>query len=350
MQSITNNNSSSAPVVAKNGMVASSQPLASQIGLDILKAGGSAIDAAIAVNAALGLMEPHMCGIGGDLFAIVWDAKSEELYGLNASGPAPKGLSYQDLTETLKNKELTQLPAHGVLSVSVPGAVDGWFKLHERQGRLSMQEILRPVIHHAENGFPVTPIIAEQWAQWADDLEDVSSGDFRKIYQPDGRAPKAGGIFKNTDLAESYSAIARDGRDAFYEGEISQRLIDFIREQGGYLEASDLADYQSEWVEPVSVNYRGYDVYELPPNGQGLAALQMLKLLENDDLNALGHMSSDCLHLMLEAKKLVFEDRARFYADPAYAEIPVKDLLSDGYNKVAAKFNRRVGSKYSARW
>ena len=334
MQSITNNQKhSSVPVQGKNGMVASSQPLATEIGLNILKAGGNAIDAAIATNAALGLMEPHMCGIGGDLFVIGWDANSGSLYGLNASGPSPEGLSYEELLKVLEERELTNFPIHDALSVSVPGTVDGWFKLYESKGCLPMEEILAPAIHYAENGFPLTPIIAKQWAQWVENLEELASGDFKKIYQPGGRCPSKGEVFKNPALASSYAAIARNGRGAFYQGEIGQRLVDFICKEGGYLQSCDLADYDSQWIDPVSVNYRGYEIYELPPNGQGLAALQILKLLENDDLRSLGHLNPDCLHLMLEAKKLAFEDRARFYADPEHAENHVSELLSDSYNK-----------------
>ncbi len=311
-------------------MVCSSQPLATQVGIDVLKTGGSAVDAAIAVNAALGLMEPTGSGIGGDLFAIVYSAKENKLYGLNASGRSPLALSYDKLQAELKKLKRKTIPSHGLLPISVPGCVDGWFELHQRFGKLPMAKVLAPAIAYARNGFPVTQVIAHYWQSNAAVLKD-QAGAFKQAFMPDGRAPKEGEIFKNPHLANTYALLAKEGRDVFYQGEIAQRIHAFMQEQGGYLGKEDLAQHRSTWVEPVSVNYRGYDVFELPPNGQGIAALQMLNILEGFDLKKMGRQSVEALHVMIEAKKLAFEDRARFYADPVFAKIPLQGLLSKDY-------------------
>ncbi|GAB5559725.1 MAG: gamma-glutamyltransferase [Synoicihabitans sp.] len=316
-------------VIAPHGMVATSQPLAAQIGLDVLKAGGNAIDAAIATNAALGLMEPTGCGIGGDLFAIVWHAKDQKLYGLNASGRSPLGLSYDQLRAELAELEVEHIPSRGVLPVSVPGAVDGWYELHEKFGRTPMPELLAPTIRYAEAGFPVTELIAYYW-KYAYRFEDVP-GSAHETWMPGGVAPKKGEIFKNPDLARTYRRIAAGGRDVFYRGEIADEIDAFMRANGGYLRKADLEAHTSTWVDPVSVNYRGYDLFELPPNSQGIAALQMLNILEGFDIRSMGRDSPEALHVMIEAKKLAFEDRAKFYADPDFSDIPLEWLLSKEY-------------------
>lgn len=318
-----------AEVIAPNGMVATSQPLAAQIGLDVLKAGGNAIDAAIATNAALGLMEPTGCGIGGDLFAIVWSARDQKLYGLNASGRSPLGLSYDQIQAELAKLGVETIPSRGMLPISVPGAVDGWYELHEKFGRMPMAEILAPAIEYAEKGFPVTELIAFYW-KYATLYQDIP-GAAHETWMPGGVAPKKGEIFKNPDLANTYRRIAAGGRDAFYRGEIADEIDVFMRAHGGYLRKADLEAHTSTWIDPVSVNYRGYDVFELPPNGQGIAALQMLNILEGYDLRSMGRQSPEALHLMIEAKKLAFEDRAKFYGDPDFSEIPLEWLLSKDY-------------------
>lgn len=331
-------------VIAQNGMVCTSQPLATQVGLDILKNGGNAIDAAIAANAALGLMEPTGCGIGGDLFAIVWDAKSKKLYGLNASGRSPRSLSLQ----WFKDNGYTSIPAFGPLPVSVPGAVDGWFELHSKFGNLPMDKILEPAIEYAKNGFPVSELIGYYIGRSARFLSKYEG--FSEVYMPKGKAPAKGEIFKNPFLANTYSKIAKEGRDAFYKGEIAHTIADYIKEQGGFLSYEDLSNHISEWVEPVSTNYRGYDVWELPPNGQGIAALQMLNILENHDISSLGLFNSEYLHLLTEAKKLAFEDRAKYYADPDFNNIPLDQLISKDYGKQRDKLinHDRAARRYDA--
>ena len=324
------------PLLAANGVAATAQPLASQIAVDILKAGGSAVDAAIAANAALGLMEPTGNGIGGDLFAIIWDPETEQLYGLNASGRSPQGLSLEELRERVG--EDGSIPSHGSLPVSVPGAVDGWFEMHDRFGRLPMSQVLAPAIAYAEDGFPVTEVIAYYWElnrrsherRFEEGMiEEIANT--RATYWSDGAAPVAGDVFRNPDLAQTYRVLAEGGREAFYEGDIAETIDAYMRRIGGFLRAEDLAAHTSEWIEPVSVDYRGYTVHELPPNGQGIAALQMLAVLEDYDLAAMGFGSADSLHVQIEAKRLAFEDRARFYADPDFAPAPVKALVSDAY-------------------
>ncbi len=312
-------------VIAPQGMAATSQPLATQIALDILKAGGSAADAAIAANAALGLMEPTGSGIGGDLFAIVWDAEKEELTGLNGSGRAPKALSLQ----TFKDMGLDSIPPRGPLPVSVPGAVDGWFELHARYGRLPMNELLAPAIAYATDGFPVSEYIAYGWASNTEKLKDYPG--FADTFMPDGKAPRKGQVFRNPRLARTYQTIADDGRDAFYKGVIARKIDSYMTEHGGFLRYEDMAEHKSEWVRPVSTNYRGYDIYELPPNGQGIAALQILNILEGYDIKSMGFGTAEYIHTFVEAKKLAFEDRARFYADMDFVEVPVDRLVSKEY-------------------
>ncbi|WCL55418.1 gamma-glutamyltransferase [Gimibacter soli] len=328
------------PALATNGMAATSQPLATQAALDVLKAGGTAVDAAIAANAVLGLVEPTGNGMGGDLFAIVWDPKTKKLYGLNASGHSPKGQTLDDLKAKVKAKGLDAIPGWGVLPVTVPGTVDGWFTLHGKFGKLPMKDNLAPAIHYAREGYPVTQLISYYMqrsqpmfeAKFKDGvLEEIDN--YRKTYLIDGKAPAEGQIFKNPDLANTFEAIAEGGRDAFYNGPLTDTMVAYFKRLGGALTKEDFASQHADWVEPTSTNYRGYDVWELPPNGQGIAVLQMLNILEGYDLKAMGHNSVDYLHVMAEAKKLVYEDRARFYADPKFVDVPVEGLLSKAYAK-----------------
>jgi len=260
-------------VIARNGMVATSQPLATQTALDILKSGGSAVDAAIAANAVLGLMEPTGCGIGGDLFVIIWDSKSKQLYGLNASGRSPASLSL----EYFQKNNLKSIPPYGPLPVTVPGCVDGWFEMHNRFGRLKMSRLLAPAIRYAREGFPVSEVIAYAWQ--LNIPERLPYPGFKEIFTINGRAPEKGDIFTNKHLAHTYELIATNGRDYFYKGDIARVIDKYMRENGGFLSYDDLAAHKSEWIDPVSTNYRGYDIWELPPNGQGIAALQILNIL-----------------------------------------------------------------------
>lgn len=316
-------------VIALHGMAATSHPLATNAALDILKAGGSAVDAAIAANAMLGLVEPTGNGIGGDLFAMVWDAKSQKLYGLNASGRSPKSLTLQMLRARLKADGLDHIPALGPLPVSVPGAVDGWFELHGRFGTLPMKQVLEPAIRTAREGHPVAELIAHYWGRSVPRLSPFAG--FSEQFTVSGKAPKKGDIWKNPNLANTLDTIAKGGRDAFYKGRVAKTIGDYIKAQGGYLSAEDFAAHHSEWVAPVSTNYRGYDVWELPPNSQGIAALQMLNLLEASDFSKIPFGSTEHLHLAAEAKKIAFEDRAKFYADPAFNALPVAELISKRY-------------------
>lgn len=327
-------------VIAVHGMACTSQPLATQAALDILKAGGNAIDAAIAANAVLGLVEPISNGIGGDLFAIVWDAESKQLYGLNASGRSPASLTL----EYFREKGYEKIPAYGPLSVSVPGCVDGWFELHKRFGSMDMKNILQPAISYAREGFPVSEIIAYYWAGNARSLSRFPH--VREVYMPGGKAPEKGEIFKNPYLANTLDNIAEGGRDAFYKGEIARTIATFMKEQGGFLSYEDLAGHSSEWVAPVSTTYRGYEVWELPPNGQGIAALQILNILEGYDIASMGFGSSEYIHHFVEAKKLAFEDRAKYYADPAFNDLPVRELISKEY---AAKRRELINPERASR-
>lgn len=312
-------------VISQQGMAATSHPLATQVALDVLKKGGSAIDAAIAANACLGLMEPTGCGIGGDLFAIVWDAKTKKLHGLNASGRSPKSMTKEELFM----RGITRFPAHGPLPVSVPGAVDGWDQLHKKFGILPWKDVLQPAIQYAENGFPVTELIAYYLAASARSLSKYEG--FSEVYMPNGKTPAKGEIFKNPYLASTFRKIAQGGRDAFYKGDIAKTIGDYMKRQGGFLSYEDLASHSSEWIDPVSTNYRGYDVWELPPNGQGIAALQILNILELYDIKKMGFGSAEYIHLFTEAKKLAFEDRAKYYADMQFAKVPVQELISKEY-------------------
>lgn len=312
-------------VLAKNGMVATSHPLATQVGLDILKSGGNAIDAAIAANAALGLMEPTGSGIGGDLFAIIWSAKEQKLYGLNASGRSSKNISLAYFQE----KGMDKIPAFGPLPVSIPGCVDGWFEMHEKFGSKSMKEILNPAIQYARAGFPVTELIGFYLHLSSQRFKDYPN--FADTYMPNGQALNKGDVFANPYLADTYEKLAKKGRDAFYKGEMAKIMADFLQEQGGVMSIEDFETHTSEWVEPVSTNYRGYDVWELPPNGQGIAALQILNIMEGYDVAAMGFGSGEYIHHFVEAKKLAFEDRAKYYADMAFNDIPVEQLISKEY-------------------
>ena len=327
-------------VHASQGMAATSHPLATQIALDILKAGGSAVDAAIAANAALGLMEPTGNGVGGDLFAIVWDPKTQKLHGYNGSGRSPRGLTLA----WFQQQGLTEVPSWGPLPVTVPGAVDGWFALHGRFGRLPMQAVLAPAIRYAREGHPVAPIVAYYWGRSVPRLSQYAG--FTEQFTIDGKAPASGQVWKNPNLANTLQRIADGGRDAFYGGETADIIDAYFRAQKGFLRKDDLAAHRGEWVEPVSTNYRGVDVWELPPNGQGIAALQILNILEGYDLAKYGFGSPEHLHLFIEAKKLAFEDRARFYADPAYAKAPVAELISKPY---AAKRRELIDPDKAAR-
>lgn len=320
--------------IAKHGIVATSHPLASQAGLDILKAGGNAADAAIAANAMLGVVEPMSCGIGGDLFVIYWDAKTKKLHGLNGSGRSPYGIS----RELFREKGLKDIPISGPLSWSVPGCVHGWETLRKRFGAKPLADLLAASIEAAQEGFPVSEVIAGYWKSAESALKKWPNS--AKTLLVDGdRAPHEGEVFRNPHLAASYHAIAKEGPDAFYRGAIAQAIAAASKQYGGYLTEKDLADHTSDWVDPVSTNYRGYDVWELPPNGQGIAALQMLNILEQHDLKALGHNSADHIHLFIEAKKLAFADRAKFYADPAFGELPTKELISKEYGQ---RQNQRI--------
>jgi|TARA_B110001454_G_scaffold86869_1_gene83331 gamma-glutamyltranspeptidase/glutathione hydrolase len=314
-------------VIATNGMAATSHPLATQAALDILKIGGTAIDAAIAANAVLGLVEPTGCGIGGDLFALIWDANKQELQGLNASGRSPKLLTL----DYLKGQNLTEIPYLGPLPITVPGVVDGWFEMHDRYGRLSMLEIFQPAISYAEDGFPVSEVVSWLWKENAQSRAEYEG--FRKIFMPNGRAPTKGELFKNPALASTYKKIATMGRDEFYKGDIAKKIDAFMVKNDAFLRYDDLTSHSSEWVKPVSTNYRGYEVFELPPNTQGIAVLQLLNILEEFDLANMSFASAEYIHTFVEAKKIVYEDRAKYYADPDFSDIPIEILITKEYAK-----------------
>ena len=313
------------PVLATSAMAATSQPLATQVALDVMKNGGNAIDAAIAANALLGLVEPTGNGLGGDLFAIVWDAKTKKLYGLNASGRSPKSLSL----EWFAQNGHQSIPSHGPLPVTVPGAVDGWFMLHDRFGKKPMNELLKPTIDYAKEGFPVSQLIAYYWNRSIPLLERWPG--FSEQFTIEGRAPAEGEIWKNPGLAKTLQSIADGGRDAFYKGDIAKTIANYMEKNGGFLSYEDLSSHSGNWVDPVSTNYRGYDVWELPPNGQGIAALQILNIMELFDISSMNHDSAEYVHLFTEVKKLVFEDRAKYYADSEFNKIPVTTLISKDY-------------------
>jgi gamma-glutamyltranspeptidase/glutathione hydrolase len=312
-------------VIAPHAMAATSHPLATQIALDVMKSGGSAMDAAIAANAALGLMEPTGNGIGGDLFAIVWDPATQKLHGYNGSGRSPKSLTLKEF----QRRGLTEIPAHGPLPVSVPGTVDAWFALHERFGRKPMAENLAPTIAYARNGHPVHEVVAYYWDRSVPRLSPFPG--FTQQFTIEGRAPRKGEMWKNPNLADTLQKIGEGGRDAFYKGEIARTIDGYFKQHDGFLSYEDMASHTGEWVEPVSSNYRGYDVWELPPNSQGIAALQILNVLEGYDFSKIPFGSVEHIHLFVEAKKLAFADRARFYADPAFSPAPVDKLISKAY-------------------
>ncbi len=314
------------PVYATNGMVCAAQPLAVQAGVEALKAGGSAVDAAIVTNACLGLMEPTANGIGGDLFAIVWDPAAGKLAGLNASGRAPAGLEIHSVNPTPTGT----IPIHSPFSWTVPGCVDGWAELHQRYGRLPWPGLFEPATRYAESGFPLTPVIAYEWRAGASLHKDRPG--FAEVFMPGGNPPGAGQLFRNPALARSLRLVAESGREAYYRGPIAEAVVRFSEANEGFFALDDFAAHTSTWVEPISTTYRGYTVHELPPPGQGLAALQILNILEEFDLRAIGRDSPDWWHLMVEAKKLAFADRSRYYADPDFAAIPVESLLSKEYS------------------
>jgi gamma-glutamyltranspeptidase/glutathione hydrolase len=312
-------------VIARNGMAATSQPLATQVALDILKKGGNAIDAAIAANAVLGVVEPTGSGVGGDLFAIIWSADNGKLYGLNASGKSPRSLKL----EYFKENRFEFIPSYGPLPVSVPGCVDGWFEMHEMFGRLPMKDILQPAINYARDGFPVTEVIAYYLERGTAILKEFPN--IKEVYMPGGKAPSKGEIFKNPLLANTLEKIVKGGRNEFYRGSIARDIDIFMKKQGGFLTYDDMSRHRSEWVQPVSTTYRGYEVWELPPNGQGIAALQILNILEGFNIASMGFGSSEYIHVFTEAKKLAFEDRAKYYADPVFSATPVTELISKKY-------------------
>ncbi len=318
-------------VISQGGIVAAESPLAAQAGATILAHGGNAIDAAVATNAAMGVVEPMMNGIGGDLFAIVYDAKTGKIYGLNASGWAPAKLSI----EFLKSKGIGEMPQVGIHSVTVPGAVDGWSKLLSRFGKKQFPELLAPAIHYAREGFPVPEWDAAYWATEEAFLKQDKN--LAATFLIDGRAPRVGDVFRNPDLAHSLELIASGGRDAFYKGEAAARIVAFSSKVGGTMTVEDLATYSSEWVEPISTTYHGWTVYEIPPNGQGIAALMMLNIMESFPLAQFGHNSADALHAMIEAKKLAYADMHRYVADPKFSRVPVEGMLAKDYAAERAK-------------
>lgn len=334
-------------VLATHGMVCTSVPAATVVGVEILKRGGSAVDAAIAANATLGLMEPVSNGIGGDLFAIVYSAKENKLYGINGSGRSPLGLSYDAMKSELMKLHSETIPPRGVLPISVPGTVDAWAELNKKFGKLKLSDDLAPAIRYAEEGFPVTDLVAYYWS-FGPRLYKELPGAFLETYTLDGRGrtPGKGDIFKNPDLARTLRLIGEKGRDAFYKGEIADKIDAFMQANGGFLRKTDFEKHTSTWVEPVSVNYRGYDVFELPPNGQGISALQILNILEGFDLRGMGRNSPETLHTMIEAKKIAWADRAKFYADPAFAKIPLAGLLSKSY---AAERRKLIDANHAAK-
>ena len=331
-------------VIATNGMAATSHPLATQTAINVLKDGGNAIDAAIAANAVLGLVEPTGCGIGGDLFAIVWDAESKKLYGLNSSGPSPIAMNI----DFIKEKGLDRIPAYGPLPVTVPGAVAGWASLHKKFGKKDFKSLFDEAIFYAESGFPVSELIAYYLKNSSERFKDYPN--FAETWMVNGKTPSKGEIFKNTDLANTYKLVATSYGDDFYNGSIANKITSFIQSQGGLLTNEDMSNYSPEWVTPVSTNYRGYDVWELPPNGQGIAALQILNILENYDIPSMTLDSAEYIHLFTEAKKLAYEDRAKYYADPNFSKIPTSELISKQYANERLKLlnKEKAAQRYDA--
>jgi gamma-glutamyltranspeptidase/glutathione hydrolase len=318
-------------VATKYGIVATSQPLASRAGVQVLERGGNAVDAAIATNAVMGLVEPHMNGIGGDLFAIVYEAKTDTLYGLNAAGWSPRRLTI----EFLDSRGMSEMPASGIHTVTVPGAVAGWAALNERFGALPFADLLAPAIFYARDGFPLSEVVAAAWAGLTEKL--AAEPNAARTYLPNGHAPAPGDVFANADLASSLSLIASDGPAAFYRGRIADAILSLSRQKGGTLETADLADFEPEWVSPISTSYRGWTVYELPPNTQGIAALIMLNLMEHFPLDAYGFHSVDALHVMIEAKKLAYADMLQWVGDPRFATEPLPPILSKSHAELRAR-------------
>lgn len=344
---VRNRNRDRSDVAGRNGMVCTSQPLASMAGIDALRNGGNAVDAAVAANAVLSVVEPMNCGPGGDLFAIVWVEEDKRLYGLNASGRSP----FAWTLEAAQTRGIAKIPTYEPVAWSVPGCVSGWQALLDRFGRLGMKAALEPAIEYASQGFAVTPVIAHDWF-----FDAAAHPSLAEVFMPDGRAPAFGDVFCNPHMAESLRTVARGGADAFYEGEIAERIVAFSENNGGYFSLRDFREHSATWVEPVTTSYRGYDVWELPPNGQGIAALQMLNMLEQFDMSACSPGSPEHLHLIIEAKKLAFEDRAAYYADMDLAHVPVRELISKAYGRERAKRidpgraaqNVKPGSPYGA--
>jgi gamma-glutamyltranspeptidase/glutathione hydrolase len=328
---ITGKHATRSVVWAAHGMAATSHPLATTVALDVLRMGGTAVDAAVAANALLGLCEPTGNGMGGDLFAIVWDPKTKKLHGLNASGRSPKSLTREWFVKNGYDK----IPSHGPLPVTVPGCVDGWFTLHEKFGRLPIGKVLQPAIGYAKEGVPIPQTIAEYWRRSVPILSKYPG--FKEVFLPWGRAPREGDVFRNPALAKTLTRLVDGGRDAFYKGGIAKEIVEFLGRHGGHLSLSDFAAHRSEWVDPVSTTYRGYEVWELPPNGQGIAALQILNLIEPYDVASMGFGSAAWVHLFVEAKKIVYEDRAKWYADMSFADVPVEKLISKSYAKTRRK-------------
>lgn len=318
-------------VISRHGIVAAESPLAAQAGVSILSRGGNAIDAVVATNAVMGLVSPTGNGMGGDLFALVYDAKTKKLYGLNASGWAPQKLTI----EFLKAAGITEMPERGIHAVTVPGAVEGWSKLLERFGRLKFPDVLAPAIRYAEEGFPVPELVARGWRASERFLSQNESS--KTTFLVNGAAPKTGEIFRNPGLSWSFKQIAAQGRDGYYKGEIAQRIVVASEKLGGAMALEDLAEFSAEWVEPISTSYRGWTVYEIPPNGQGIAALMMLNLMENYPLGEWGHNTVRSLHVMIEAKKLAYADMLRFVADQRYSKVPVAGMLDKAYAKERGK-------------
>jgi gamma-glutamyltranspeptidase / glutathione hydrolase len=330
-------------VISQYGIVAAEQPIAARVGTAVLESGGNAIDAAVAANAAMGLVAPMMNGIGGDLFAIVYEAKTNKVYGLNASGWAPKGLTIS----FLHDKGTGWMPSSGIHSVTVPGAVAGWDALLSRFGKKTFADVLAPTIAYAKAGFPVTEIFGEDWEDTAGYVS--RDREAARVFLPNGRAPAVGEIFRNPDLAGALAEIASGGRDAFYQGALAKRILDTSARLGGTMAADDLAEYAAEWIDPVSTDYHGWTVYEMPPNEQGIAALMMLNIMSGFPLAEWGHNSVPTLHAMIEAKKLAYADMISYVGDPRFAEVPTKGLISAAYGRSRAalidakKANCRVG-------
>ena len=329
------------PVFASRGMVACAHYLATQAGVHILRQGGNAIDAAIAANATMTVVYPSTCSAGGDVFMLIWDAKTQRLYALNGSGRAPQGMT----PELFAAQGLERIPERGPLTITVPGAVDGWFEALERFGTLAAESIFAPAIGYAEEGMPVTSKLSGWLSQAAEPVLkrwESSAG----VYLPDDRAPRTGEVLRQPHLARTYRQLAREGRDAFYRGPIARTITDYVQRVGGVLSLEDMQRHHSDWVEPISTNYRGYDVYEFPPNSQGVAALEMLNIIEGYDLKSLGYQSAECLHILLEAKKLAFADRDRYVSDPDFVDVPLEQLLSKEY---AVQQRARINLQKAAR-